>query len=909
MLRQRLRERHLTGTAGNLWSSLLVLLVIATPIRADAVGDPPPFPGERSTWNGYDRFGFEVDGKPVLVVAPKQAAAGRPWVWHGEFFGHKPAPDVALLGKGFHIVYMRVPNMLGSPRAVQHWDAFYRELTGKYGFAKKAALVGLSRGGLYCYNWAAANPDKVACIYGDAPVCDFKSWPGGKGKGKGSQRDWKLVLECYGFKSEAEALAYDKNPVDNLERLAKAKVPLLHVYGDADETVPWEENTGLVAERYRKLGGRITLIGKKGVGHHPHGLDDPTPIVEFIAEHAAKLTLPRDKRPEWLSQEGLVMAGSWEALPFRVRRDGAPGYTPTAEQLAGWEREHSPEMIGRLKDLGVTFVMMHCYKGGGLEQERESMAAAVQFSRRCHEAGLHVGAYTYSGAFLWEPLFKENPGAKDWVLLDENGKPPSYGSADYRYYWNRNHPEAVEFYKEIVKFAVNDIGVDLVHLDNYVRGPSHDACSARRFRDYLARTFTPMQLKQMGLEKAEEAKPPKKGGANAFLVRAWQDFCCRSLADSYHEMGRYARSLREDVLMECNPGGLRARLHAPVDHGRLLEGGEAIWNEGFIGGLRNGKLHTGIPTYKLARRMGNMVFRYVRDPRQMAEAMAFNLDCLGCLCWFEYGELSDYPGKHGEPLKPETAPFVRFYRTRRELFRDTNVVADVAVLRSFPSQMFGPAEFAGLTNRAIDELIAGRACFQIICDQHLAELDRYRVLVLAGCGAMSDAQIGHVKRFVDGGGRLSVTGPLATHDAWMFPRKKSALADLPAERVLRVETGDDMALAVNRALEQKPALSFSTKTGSPNGGVKEDALLGVCAELTERGGQRFVHLVNYREADPVKDIVVRLRVPDERRVKEVVLASPGRGRDLEVPFSQDGGFVTFEVPQVDVYEVGVVSVQ
>ena len=82
-------------------------------------------------------------------------------------------------------------------------------------------------------------------------MCDFKSWPGGKGKGKGSPRDWQLVLERYGFANEAEALAYDKNPVDNLAPLAQAPVPLLHVYGDADDVVPWEENTGVVAERYR----------------------------------------------------------------------------------------------------------------------------------------------------------------------------------------------------------------------------------------------------------------------------------------------------------------------------------------------------------------------------------------------------------------------------------------------------------------------------------------------------------------------------------------------------------------------------------------------------------------------------------------------------------------------------------
>jgi len=246
----------------------------------------PAFPGKTSDWNGFVRHDFEVGGKKVLVVEPKEAAAGRPWVWHGEFFGHKPAPDVALLKRGFHVAYLQVPDQLGSPEAVRHWNVLYQELTGKYGLASRVSLVGLSRGGLYCYNWAAANPDKVACLYGDAPVCDFKSWPGGKGKGKGSARDWKLVLERYGFKDDQAAMDYDKNPVDNLAPLAKAKVPLLHVYGDADEVVPWEENTGLIAERYQKLGGSITLIAKPGVGHHPHGLEDSTPIVEFIVKHA-----------------------------------------------------------------------------------------------------------------------------------------------------------------------------------------------------------------------------------------------------------------------------------------------------------------------------------------------------------------------------------------------------------------------------------------------------------------------------------------------------------------------------------------------------------------------------------------------------------------------------------------------
>jgi len=247
---------------------------------------PALYPGRRSDWNGFDRYDFPWGETTATIVAPKQANKSKSWVWHGEFFGHKPDPDIALLGQGFHIVYLKLNDTLGSPPTVEAWNRFYKLLTTKYGFNKKPALVGLSRGGLYCYNWAIANPTKVSCIYADAPVCDFKSWPGGKGKGPGDKRNWELVLKLWGFQDEAAALAYKGNPVDSLAPLAKNKVPLLHVFGDADEVVPAEENTLLLAERYRALGGTIELIAKAGGKHHPHGLQDSAPIVTFIARHA-----------------------------------------------------------------------------------------------------------------------------------------------------------------------------------------------------------------------------------------------------------------------------------------------------------------------------------------------------------------------------------------------------------------------------------------------------------------------------------------------------------------------------------------------------------------------------------------------------------------------------------------------
>ena len=81
-------------------------------------------------------------------------------------------------------------------------------------------------------------------------------------------------------------MAYKKNPVDNLEPLAKAGIPIFAVIGDADEGVPVKENIDVVEDRYKKLGGKIEVIRKPGGKHHPHSLPDPTPIVEAVVKMA-----------------------------------------------------------------------------------------------------------------------------------------------------------------------------------------------------------------------------------------------------------------------------------------------------------------------------------------------------------------------------------------------------------------------------------------------------------------------------------------------------------------------------------------------------------------------------------------------------------------------------------------------
>jgi alpha-beta hydrolase superfamily lysophospholipase len=220
----------------------------------------------------------------ATIVKPKQAAPGRPWLWRGEFFGAFAEVDRALLGAGWHVAYLNCKDTFGSPDTLRRWEGFYHRLTREHRLSRRPVLLGMSRGGLYVYRWAAEHPETVGLLYGDAPVCDVKSWPGGKGRGQGSPKEWQRFQDVYGL-SEEQAMAWRGNPIDILAPIAQAKIPILHLVGDADDVVPVDENTDVLKQRYEALGGRMHVIVKKGVGHHPHSLTDPKPVLDYIAAH------------------------------------------------------------------------------------------------------------------------------------------------------------------------------------------------------------------------------------------------------------------------------------------------------------------------------------------------------------------------------------------------------------------------------------------------------------------------------------------------------------------------------------------------------------------------------------------------------------------------------------------------
>jgi hypothetical protein len=236
---------------------------------------------EENKWHGYDIVEFNFKGANAKIVLPERPNDSRDWIWRTQFWDEQPQVDIALLEKGFHVAFVEVTDLYGSKAAMDRFDGFYQFVTKNFGLNNKVVFEGLSRGGLDAFNWASNNVDKVSCIYADAPVIDLKSWPLGMGKGIGSAPDAKKCLKAYGMTRE-QLEAYEDIPLYNCVKLAKANIPLIHVCGDKDDVVPFDENTSLLADRYRAAGGEIKVVIKENAGHHPHSLEDPQPIVDFI---------------------------------------------------------------------------------------------------------------------------------------------------------------------------------------------------------------------------------------------------------------------------------------------------------------------------------------------------------------------------------------------------------------------------------------------------------------------------------------------------------------------------------------------------------------------------------------------------------------------------------------------------
>ena len=666
----------------------------------------------------------------------------------------------------------------------------------------------------------------------------------------------------------------------------------------------------------------------------------------------------RAARPTWVKTDGIVMAGNWEPLTFLRRRGGA-----AVADLEDWPLERTEAVARQLHDAGVNLVITNFFKGFGLKAEAADIEATRRFVKFAHQYGIRVGGYIGS-SMMYETFFAEEPAARDWVQVDEQGRPIYYNPVQpYRYRACRNNPGYQEFIRKLLRVAVEGLHLDLVHFDQIESRNEPNVCRCRycreQFIEFLkSRYNTEQRLNRFGFDTFDGIQIPPfgpmlaAGTANLVnpLMQDWVRFRAWSLARRFGEYDAYLARLNPDVALEGNPNldlSLNKGFYSSVDAGELLRHGDIVWSEEpqQASWTTDNRLVSKIRSYKLVRSMGKSLFAYTggrlghwspEAPPQLslAEAMAYNDMNLGMV-----GDVA--PG--GVVLTREAKRYIDFFHSHRTALAGTTPLADVAVLRSFASIEFNPAETNVSTVLFEQSLIQGKVPFTIIVDRQLADLSAYKVLVLADQDALSDDQVETIRRFVESGGGLVATGNSSLLTETRLRRRKFGLADLferdqpaadaEAAGPTRRAYGKGRVVYLPRVMPSEPPPPAQLNYRFDNRGwrlarnhdemmaavewasggrlsAQVSAPLSVTLELAEQksSGAVLLHLVNFDYRHPVRDIDVRLDLAGLlARTAEVAVESPDEGSETrEIRAVERGGRLSFRIPQLQVYDLAVI---
>ena len=672
-------------------------------------------------------------------------------------------------------------------------------------------------------------------------------------------------------------------------------------------------------------------------------------------EDKANITIAKDlPRPSWIPRDPLALTGNHDDIAlFRRRVGGNPVW-----QEDDYITEHTDEAVKKLKDAGVTMAVIHFYKAYGLEAEKGQLEDAKKLTALCKKYGIKVAVYVGS-TIAFETFLLEKPEAQEWIVPDYLGSPVRYGGTQVfrkRVYFM--HPGYIEYMKRVLRIAIEDLKVDMIHFDNtsmQAQPPIFfHPMAIEDFKKYLTNKYTPEMLKKrLGFSDVRYVEPPKYNQPLSTiddpLFQEWADFRCQQLADYYGIMERYIRSLNPEVAVETNPhsgmSGNNTIWDQGVDYPRLLSHTDYMWTEEGNEAAVNeeGVLISKIRTFKMARTLNNRLLIYsIREggnKLENAESMAYNRQCMGTVTGF----------LGVDNLPEDQKNYIKFFHKNFDLYRDIDYVADVAVLHSYATMAYNndrPYQSTFLFEQA---LIQKKIPFDIIFDDNLKNISKYKVLILADQECLNDEKLDLIRKFVNDGGGLIATEHTSLYTEWRQRKREFGLNDLfqvtaPAwhgtrtpEDILNIpvqkkQVGKGKVVyipEIKPAVPKPPAAAMlsrywklpvnlnelieSVQWASDNSlSLNIEAPLTVTMELNQKEDKSamILHLVNFDlENPPVQNIKVNVRVPEGKKVTQVIIMTPDGRNDEIIQFKNSEDRIAFTVPQLSVYNLVAIKLE
>jgi hypothetical protein len=525
-----------------------------------------------------------------------------------------------------------------------------------------------------------------------------------------------------------------------------------------------------------------------------------------------------------------------------------------------------------------------------------------------------------------------------------------YGLQTFRHYACPNEPAYRDYLKKILQYAIVEVQADQISFDNIMLQPEPESCRCprclRAFHDFLRRRYPTAEAvrRRFGLPDVdwivpnEWASPTQPDGLNALndpVLQEWVRFRCESLAHYANDLYDHVKSLNPKVSVLFNIKGVYSfnRYWANAVYHPLFANRIDVMSfdtGGYDARLdtRTGALVSQIRSYKVARRLKASCEESLQDDLRAGVDMAFDYQ-------------TPVEGNPGVPFTTHAStPMIEFYREYLDrYYRGTETVADVAVLRTWPSMAYSLNDTYVPTTLMEQALIQHKIPFDILFDEDMDQIIRYQEIILPGQECVGDEQARKLLDYVRAGGTLVLTGNTAQYNQWRERRRVNPFlparsegagrivyipeivrADSPAGKGRAEEENPEPGSTPQRVSRMTPAqwvlpknheaLAQAVVDGLPRGlSIKTDAPLTTVMDLLTRPASRetLVHFVNFDRQNPLAPFSVTARKQFPGPVKSVSCLSPERDQVLPLTFHEENDYVTFTVPGTKLYAMVVIA--
>ena len=536
--------------------------------------------------------------------------------------------------------------------------------------------------------------------------------------------------------------------------------------------------------------------------------------------------LPQQRvTPDWVRREPLACVGGWEPLFHRRRRGNN---TVDDEELFAYE--HSEPFVRELIDAGVSIMITSYCKS--LYIDESEYLLKKELAAHCKKHGLRLAVYIRCDNVYAERLADEIR-TRDVLAQRADGRVPIYGREEYRPCTCFHKPDTMAWFKEAIRRAIEDLGVDALHLDGFIVGGMEtvDACRCeacrRDFTAFLKRRYDndpDMARRRFGFAELDAIQPPGMiveplmplGQVVDPVWQEWIIFRCTWTARVAREIAEFVYDLNPDVGIFVN-NAVAVRENTAIllgtDLPSLGEGADDLMIEDGYGPqiTDDGRIIQRIRQHKLARSCDAFVWNYMNRETvaelqlAMSESVALNRGRINHI-----GDTEGvFPTSTFRLHTNAKKTFLDWTRDHWAHFQAVEPVADVAVWREARAMAFAP-HLAYATAMQIEQLlIEEHLPFSLAIREWTADT---RVVVLPGLACLDDALCQRVVEFVEQGGSAMIVGDTSMRDGWGRLRRDLGLrALLPASVNTPGLHAEQHIAAAGAAMPEVAALTQSSE--------------------------------------------------------------------------------------------------